>query len=121
MKKIGTLLLAAVLLLSCTVTAFAATTRRSGTYGGHGYGTTDTCNKNNFYSETGSTSDYTLKTTVTYYFRALFGGELKQLTVSSSGKKSVPVEGDASPSVIKYIEGTHRIDGTIVEEVTVYS
>lgn len=122
MRKVRALFLSAVLLFSCTVTAFAKTTYRNGTYNGYGYGTTDTCQSLSFYSQTGSDSDYYLKTSVTYYYLALFGGSLRQLTVSSgSQKKSAEVSGSDGNYTIKYITGDHYVNGSLVESVTVYA
>lgn len=122
MKKIRALILSVVLLFSCTVPAFAKTVYRSGTYNGYGYGTTDTCQSLSFYSQTGSDSDYYLKTSVTYYYLAIFGGSLRQLTVSSGNqKKSAEVSGSDSNYTIKYMIGDHYINGSLVESVTVYA
>ena len=114
--------IAIVVMLCCSLTAFAGSDYSSGTYNGQAYGTTDRCTTHEFYSETGSTSDYLLRVSGTAYFSATAGGPLKSLTFQSgASKKSASVGNTDSSIFYNHITSEHFVNGSSVRTVTVYA
>lgn len=104
------------------VPVFAQQIYKEGTYNGQYYGTGDICHNDNFYSETGSVSDYYLKTEVTFYYSTIWDEVVKVGTIgSSSAKKSSAVTFSESTYVFHHIVGKHYVNGTLVQTVTAYA
>lgn len=122
-RKLTALTLALCLVCACAVTVSAKSVYTSGTYNGQGYGTEDTCNANSFYSETGSTSDYLLKTAVDFYYRTVIGGSIYGMHVESSPatEKSNSISGGKSTYIMSHIIGSHYVNGRLVAKETAYA
>lgn len=121
-RKLIASALALCSLCSLAIPALAKTVYRNGTYNGLGYGTTDTCELKSFYSETGSASDYTVHTKVVFYYNLINGDGVYIGRVSSGyDKNKAEVSGKDPGYEYNRIIGTHYVNGSIVETVTVYS
>lgn len=121
-RKLVALSLALAIVLGCSVTAFAGSTSGSDVYNGQGYGYTDKCTTTSVYSETGSSSDYLLKASATYYYAITSGGSLRAATITSgSYKKVASVSLTDSTIIIDHITGYHYVGGYIAKTVTVYA
>lgn len=119
-RKLTALTLALCLVCACAITVSAESRYTSGTYNGQGYGTVDTCNANSFYSQTGSSSEYLLKTKVDFYFRTVVGGDIYVMQVESdpATTKMNSISGGKSSYIMSHIVGYHYVDGTLVQTVT---
>lgn len=120
-RKMLALTLAACTVAASAVSASAGSHYDSGVYNGQPYGTTDICTTEEFYSETGSSSQYMLSTEVQFYYWLDFGFTSAMGTVAAGPRKySAVVSGDGGYAYSS-ITSRHYVNGSCVSVVTVNS